>query len=469
VTAVGAHSSPSAANVATRGSAIKLAAEMGSRVLSLATTVLLLRALGVEGFGVFTPLLVWAVVLAEAADLGIQGTASQALVAGTISLRSLLRAKIAITGAVLGIALLALPWAPVLSPLVAFFALAGWSELLGVVLRARGRRGHEAILIFALRASGLACVALAVSAGPTLVRLAWAHVASTIAPIALGALLVRGSSGPLAGDFGVARVLLRSAPLAVNGGLALLSLRVELLAVERLRGAWDAGLFAAALRVIEFLNMVPNAVCAGAMPALTREALGGPGGVRRRTATTLALLAAPAATGLVLVAPWVVHALDPSYEASTPALALMAVSVLPLFMNALVTHALIAAGRANRLPGLTALRVATAAVLAFVLVPRFGAVGAAAGFVASESLLLVIGTGACAAAGSAIAVLRPLTLGLAAAVPMAAAVALVGRPLVASVVVGAFVYAATLAVGARVFPRVRCCARIGTGTAGDSI
>ena len=42
------------------------------------------------------------------------------------------------------------------------------------------------------------------------------------------------------------------------------------------------------------------------MPALTREALRGGEGVRRRTAGTMALVAAPAAVGLALVAGGVV-------------------------------------------------------------------------------------------------------------------------------------------------------------------
>src|SRR5512136_729542 len=42
------------ANDATRGSAIKLAAEVASRGLGLLTMVLVTRGLGVEGFGVFS-------------------------------------------------------------------------------------------------------------------------------------------------------------------------------------------------------------------------------------------------------------------------------------------------------------------------------------------------------------------------------------------------------------------------------
>ena len=99
-------------------------------------------------------------------------------------------------------------------------------------------------------------------------------------------------------------MLHESAPLAVHGGLLLLSPRVEFLVLSWLwQDGSQVGLFYAGLNVIWFLSMVPTAVSAGAMPALTREALHGEGSVRRRTAVTLALLGAPAAAGLALVAP----------------------------------------------------------------------------------------------------------------------------------------------------------------------
>jgi O-antigen/teichoic acid export membrane protein len=445
------------ANEATRGSALKLGAEVLGRLLyGLTTTVAIPRVLGVEGTGTFGALSAVALVAAEAADLGLQGTASQALVAGTDSLRAMVRAKLLISGGVLVLSLLALPWAPVFAPLLIFFTLAGWSEFLGLALRARGRPVLETLVIFCLRASGLASIGLVILLGPTLPRVAWGAAVSPLPPILLGIFLLRGTrpTHPQpAPDRPVALILRSALPLAVNGGLALLSLRIELLAIKVVRGAHEAGLFTVALRVIEFLNGASSAICAGAMPALTREALRGEGPVRRRTGFTAALIAAPAALGLLLVAPEVIVVLGgPAFAGGASALRVMALSLLPLFLNAVLLHSLIAVGRASTLPRLTLVRVTSATLLALALVPRFGAVGGAVGFLVSELILLALAARACAGARFPVPLLQPSLVGLAAAAPMAALVALSGAGLVLSIALGLAAYAVTLAVAWRFTP-----------------
>ena len=87
------------ADDATRGSAIKLAAEISSRLLLLATTLLLARGLILEDYGAFGRLAAYALLCAELAGLGLQLTATRALVAGTLSLRALVRARVALFGA----------------------------------------------------------------------------------------------------------------------------------------------------------------------------------------------------------------------------------------------------------------------------------------------------------------------------------------------------------------------------------
>jgi O-antigen/teichoic acid export membrane protein len=452
-------SSSQEANAATRGSALKLGAELVGRLLyGLTTTVAIPRVLGVEGTGTFVTLSAVALVAAELADLGLQGTASQALVAGTQSLRGMVRAKLLISGAVLLLALLLVPWTPVFAPLLIFFTLAGWSEFLGLALRARGRAFHETLVISSLRAAGLVTIGLVILMGATLPRVAWAAAASPFPSILLGAWLLRGTKAlhaPEAPELPPATILRSALPLAVNGGLALVSLRIELLAVKLLRGTYEAGLFAVALRVIELLNGVSSAVCAGAMPALTREALRGEGSVRRRTAYTAALLAAPALMGLFLVAPEVIVLLGgPAFAGGGPALRLMALSLLPLFLNAVLLHSLIAAGRAGILPRLTLVRVTTATLLALVLVPRFGAMGGAAGFLISETLLVALAARACASARFPVPVLKPMLVGLAAAVPMAALVATAGAGLLVSIALGCLAYSLTLALAWRFRPEI---------------
>ncbi len=444
------------AGEATRGSAIKLGSELAARLLGLLTTPLLTRGLGVDAFGVFGRLSVTAVIAAEAAELGLQATASRALVAHELSLRAMFRAKLAITALAVLACLLGLPWAPVFVPLVLFFILAGWSEFLGVALRARGYRARESALILTLRLSGFVLVAAALGLGGGLATVSWAFVASTVPSILLGIRLLAGTGRGLPDppDPGLGAILRASAPLAINGGLALLSLRVEMLAVSYLRGDRETGLFVVALRVVEFLNLVPSAVCAGAMPALTREALGGRGdGVRRRTAATVVFLAAPAAAGVALVAPGLLGLLfGADYREAAPCLRILAVAVVPLFLNGVLVSALIAAGRGHWLPRLTAARVAVAAALAVALVPRFGGLGAAAGFLASELLLLLLATRACASAGFPVAVVAPAGRALLVSAPMAALVGLVASPLPVAVGLGLMAYGLTLALAWRAVP-----------------
>ena len=139
-------------------------------------------------------------------------------------------------------------------------------------------------------------MALALAAGAGLAALGWALVLSTAPALAFGAWrLRRGAAAAVVADSSVAAVMREALPLAIHGGLLLLSPRVEFLVLSLLRGDRETGLFLAALRVFEFLNVMPAAVVAGAMPGLTREALRGQGSVRQRTAWTLAFLALPAA------------------------------------------------------------------------------------------------------------------------------------------------------------------------------
>jgi O-antigen/teichoic acid export membrane protein len=457
------------ANEATRGSAIKLAAEVLSRLLTLATTILIARSLGVSGTGAFGTPWIFAPLIAELAEFGLQATASRALVAGTSSLGALVRARAAVFTVVmlLVVAAAVTPLASVvervappsfqlgvLAVLVLFFALSGWGEFLGVALRCRGARVQEGAVLLLLRASGLALAAAALAAGAGFEGLAWALAVSPLPGVALGAWLLRRHPAPVPGaDAPVARVLAVAFPLALYGGLLLLSPRVEFLVLAWTRGDYEKGLFFAVLNVVWPLSLVPSAVAAGAMPALTREALAGGGGVRQRTAATLALFAAPASVGLMIVAPALVpFVFGAEFAPGAMWLRIMALALIPMFMNGLMTWALIAAERAALLPRLLAARIGVAFALALVLVPRFGATGAAVGFVIAEAVLLVLSVRACAAARFAVPVAVPVALALLASVPMALAVWGVRDHLVLALPVGIVTYAATLAAAWQLLP-----------------
>jgi O-antigen/teichoic acid export membrane protein len=411
---------------------------------------------------VFGSLWFIAPLVAEFAEFGLQATASRALVAGTLSFRALLRARLALF-AIVGAVVLAVLGTPVgaavdtrapswvhlgvLAVLVLSFALSGWGEFLGVTLRCRGARVQEGILLLVLRSSALALVAAALASGGDFAVLAWAFALSTAPALVLGAWLLHRHPAPAPGqDVGVGPVLRLAAPLAVYAGLLLLSPRVEFLVLRWTGPGDETGLFLTALNLLWPLSLVPSAVASGAMPALTREALAGRGLVRRRTAATLALFAAPAAVGLFVVAPALVpRLLGADFAPAALWLRILAVALVPMFINGLLSWALIAAEKASLLPRLVASRIAVAFALALVLVPRFGATGAATGFVVSEVILMVLGLRACRGARFPVPVGEPVALSLTASLPMAFAVWGVRDDLLLALAVGVLTYAATLA------------------------
>jgi O-antigen/teichoic acid export membrane protein len=449
---------------ASRGSAVKLGAESLGRLLSLGTALLVARALGPEDFGRFAVYSGVAVLCAELGDLGLQGTASRALVTGTLRLSDLLRAKLALTGVVLGLAALAVPalarWPGVswlLVPFVLYYLASSWSEFFGVALRARGRGVGEAATIVCFRATALSLVAIVVAAGGGLRAVAWALSLSPLPAAALGALLVRDTQaraalGPIEAA-SVRAVVSLSLPLGLNAGLSLVRLRLETLLLAWLRGERETGLFAAGLRIVESLILVPASISAGAMPALTLESLGGSGAARERTARTLALLGVPAAVGLGLLAPGLVGLLyGPRFAAAAGPLRLLAPALACLFLSSLLLQALIATGHAALLPRLTGARLAAAALLAALLLPRFGAAGAAAGFTLAEAVLVPLAAHSCARAGAPVALARALLSALVLSAPMAVAVMLVPLGVLARVALGALSYGVTLLLAWRVAP-----------------
>jgi O-antigen/teichoic acid export membrane protein len=302
-------------------------------------------------------------------------------------------------------------------------------------------------------------VVLVFARGLGLFGLAWALAASPLAAILVGfALLRRGGAQepPAAPEAGASLEVLRHAlPLAVNGMLALLSLRVEILALPLFVDDHATGLFAASLKVVDSLILVPAAIAAGAMPALTREAMRGGGPVRERTATSVALLGVPAAVGLFALAPGVVRLLfGAEYAPAALPLRILAPALLAIFLNNVLLHALLALGRAALLPKLTAIRVGVAALCALTLIPSFGILGAGAGFTLSELLLLPLAARACAREGFAVPVLRGVSLGIALSLPMALVLALASGSALLAIVAGAVTYGATLLAAWRLLPQL---------------
>lgn len=435
---------------ASLGSAIRLAAEIVVRVSSIVATLWLTRSMGVETFGAFVLALSIGLIVAELCDLGLNAIVVPLLVRGPRNLRIIYRMKAAMTGAVIGASVLLIPLAarvsglpvPVLALCTLHFLGATWIEMTGTALRGLGRRGEEAALLLVFR---FALVTLVIGApfGLTLPGAALAYAVAVVPASLLALLLIAarwrsvGEAGMAVSFHGIAR---QAAPMGVNSYLAIFSTRVELFLLQTFAGAQVVGLFGGALRIVESLLTLPAAIAAGALPAVSRDAVRGARGAAQRMLGLVIWLGVPSALGLALCAPGVLNILGPGFVEGAPALRVLSLALLLCFSNAALFHILIAAGETAVIPRFSAMRVGAAAALGLLAIPPMGLLGAAFSFTAAELALFAVLVRR-TRRHAAIEVGRPIVSALVASTPMAALLLWWPLSLPASIVSGALVFA----------------------------
>ncbi|MBA2489095.1 MAG: polysaccharide biosynthesis C-terminal domain-containing protein [Chloroflexi bacterium] len=232
------------------------------------------------------------------------------------------------------------------------------------------------------------------TAGLGLLGLAVAHLLGTGIGVIAAQLLTRRimSWRPALRIPDVARMLVAAFPVGAAAALSLLMFRVDVVLLEALRGPESVAAFSAAHRLYEAAVLLPAAVMAGTFPALARS-MADLVAFRQRIREVAVLLATYGVAATLagwLLAPIVVPLIfGSSYAGSGQLLQVMVLAVPFLALNALLTQALIAVGRAWREAAAVALALAVAVAVNLALIPSLGAIGAAGAVVAGEAALLL--------------------------------------------------------------------------------
>ena len=228
-------------------------------------------------------------------------------------------------------------------------------------------------------------------------RLDWFYLAPALAGLtAIAAMLVfvrsRGSFRPRFEPSEWRRVLRGVLPYAIAGAVALLYFRVAQIAMNFVASPTDTGIYGLAFRVIEVLGAIPSLVAITALPLLSRAAIAG----RDRLQPMVQVLTESAAiAGITLAfavaagAHLAIRVLgDASYAGATPVLRILAVGLAFTFPLAMLSILLLTLSSYRTLiVGGTAAAFISLA-LTVLLVPRFGARGAASATVVTEVLLM---------------------------------------------------------------------------------
>lgn len=200
------------------------------------------------------------------------------------------------------------------------------------------------------------------------------------------------------------RLLLRGAmPVVATGAVMVAAQQLLVVLLLRTHGSAAVGLFAGAQRVIDAVNLLPQAFAGGLLPLLAR-------GSRTdretsRAMTRLALVVFPLAATLVLGAdPLLRLALGAPFAAAAPTLRVLALAAVLGASGQVLTVRLIADGLERPLLAATGASAAVMTVLGLPLVPPWGGPGAAVAVVAGmlTGQLVLVGTRTTRRAGVAV-------------------------------------------------------------------
>lgn len=391
-----------------RGGVLRGAGYGAGIVLGAATSVLLLRHLGVESFGRYGIVVALIGIVSAVTDAGLTAIGSRELailprrerpplLANLLGLRIVLTAA----GVVAATAFAALAGYP--DVVVAGTALAGLGVLLlntqstaMMPLAVELRLGSITAIETLRHALTLAGVAVLVLAGASLLPFFTVQVAVGAVVLLLTPMLL-GSSGSLRPrlDRARARALLReSLPIAAAIAMNVIYLRLLVVLVSVQTDDRETGLFATAFRIFEILLGVPTLVLAVALPLL---AVAGAEDRERLRYALQRLVETAVAVSLLLVLVTVVLAEraivllgGEDYREAAPILRVLAFALLGIFVSQVLTLGLVSLRRQRDVALANGLVLALLVALGFALVELGGGTGAAAAAVATESVLALL-------------------------------------------------------------------------------
>lgn len=404
-----------------RNSAWLVAGQIGSKIFNFAYVLSLARFLGVEAFGDFNLVLSFVMVADIATDFGLTRLIIRDLARDLSRLPFYLGVLLPLKALLIGIGYVVMVGSVALMgyrPEVAALALfagigmlpLGLGTLIDSACHARQRMQWSALAQMALAITQAMIGGMILCAGGGI----WAAVGvSLLANTAFFAVQLRAGrqlgfriqwSFNRAAAIGLLRQSLPYAGVAVLGAVAM---RAELLVLGWFGSAADLGVFSAAIKFYEAAAVIPIMIASASTPAMSRfhaDSAQNLASLYRWTISRVVMLTVPVAAGVALLADHIIALLFAPQYAPAATLLRQVFIAYPLAAIYIVNGSLLlASDHARRTLGLSSGIVLLQLLLAFWLIPAFGAHGAA------TSLLIVQVVAAC---GSTWLVVRWYGLGV---------------------------------------------------------
>jgi len=380
---------------------------VGALLLTLVTSVVVVRALGPAQYGELSYLLAITGLLAPLAQFGISGLVARALLEQPTDERAVLRAamQLRLAGCALAFVAGAVYWLALehrpadrwmlLVLLAAQFATVSqvvefWFQVQFKAARLVPWRTGAAVVAAILK------MALAMATHDA----RWVAAAFALEFLLVGAAawIAMRKEGTVSRVSQPPGTLERPSPpwlrwfaqrspwLLASGIAEVIYLRIDIVLLERLRGVEETGIYAVAARLSEVWYMVPVALMGAVFPALwqrRQDAAAYERGLQASLDLLFALAVALAVVMQLFGAPLVEWLFGPRFTASVPILQIHIWAGVFVFMRALLSRWLLAEDllRFSLLTHLSGAAMNVA--LNLLLIPRYGAIGAAVATVIS--------------------------------------------------------------------------------------
>lgn len=385
-----------------RGGVIRAGGYGIGMLLAGAASVLLLRHLGVVGFGRYMTVMSVLAIVSAVTDAGLSAVAARELALRSREakqrelLANLLGLRLSVTAAgvfgAIGFVMLAGYGRTLVVGTVAAgvgVMLATWQSTVMVPSSVRLQIGRFTASEVTRQAATLLAVATLVAAGASLLPffatgIAVAGVTLAVTPLLAGRRAVWRPAFDLAQW---RELMLEALPLAASIVIDVTYFRLLLILVSLLASAFATGLYATSLRIVDVLYGLAGLIETTSLPVLAAVASD-----RQRLSSILLRMTevgAMAGCYLVLIVEVVATpALEfiggGAYRAAAPVLRIQVIALIPVCLGHVWQGGLIATRRRRGLMTANALALAVVLTLAFVLVPHDGAKGAAVTAAAAE-------------------------------------------------------------------------------------
>jgi O-antigen/teichoic acid export membrane protein len=266
-----------------------------------------------------------------------------------------------------------------------------------VLYRALERMQYQALLVLVERGLYVLLLIVFVSRQASFVSLFWANMITVIVKLVVGMWInsTRFTLPKFRLDLERYKEYMREAlPVGIGLIIASVSVRIDIVLLGFLQSSDVVGAFSGPYRIVDAVGSMSAVLIVVLFPIMARRAAVGTdafGELLQKAAKVMLLLGIPVSIGLIILArPATLLVLGGEFAESAVVLRVLALVVVPIYINRLLNFAFISINRQSEYALITGFALILNVIIDLMLIPSLGYWGATIGVISAECVRLVL-------------------------------------------------------------------------------